>query len=73
MTVRATAADRTLRKNARTMSLHCIYLVDKIAVRGQKLRFARERTHTFYEFYNPNYVGTQLEVLTIEIYMYILS
>ena len=36
MTVRATAADRTQRKTARTMSLHCICLVEKIAVRGQK-------------------------------------
>ena len=43
MTVRALAADRTQRKTARTMSLHRICLVDKIAVGGQKLRFARAR------------------------------
>ena len=36
MTVRATAADRTQRKNARIMSLHRTCLVEKIAVRGQK-------------------------------------
>ena len=41
MTVRTTAADHTKRKNARTMSLHCIYLIDKIAVHGQKLQIAR--------------------------------
>ena len=41
MTVRATAANRTQRKTARTMSLHCICIVGKIAVRDQKLRFAR--------------------------------
>ena len=57
--------------DARTISLHLTCLVDKIAVRGQKLRFARARAHTFFELYNPNYVGTQLEVLTIKIYIYI--
>ena len=30
---------------------------------------ARERAHTFFELYIPNYVGTQLEVLTIKIYV----
>ena len=33
---------------------------------------ARERAHTFFELYNPNYVGTQLKVLTIKIYIYII-
>ena len=36
MNVRATAADRTQRKTARTMSLRRTCLVEKIAVRGQK-------------------------------------
>ena len=48
MTVRATAADRIKRKTARAMSLHCIYLIDKIAVRGQKLRFARASARTLF-------------------------
>ena len=41
MTVRAMAADRTKRKSAQY-----IYLVDKIAVRGQKLPFARASVRT---------------------------
>ena len=35
--VRAMSADRTQLKTARTMSLHCTCVVEKIAVRGQKL------------------------------------
>ena len=35
------------------------------------LRGARERAHTFFELCMPNYVGTQLEILTIKIYVYI--
>ena len=33
---------------------------------------ARERAHTFFELCMQNYVGTQLEVMTIKIYVYIL-
>ena len=52
------------------MSLHRTCLVEKIAVRGQKILIrARERAHTFFELYVQNYVGTQLEVLTIKIYI----
>ena len=72
MTVCAMAADRIQRKTARTMSLHRICLVDKIADRGQKLRFARASAYTFFELCVQNYVDTQLEVLTIKIYIYIL-
>ena len=46
MTVRATAAERTKRKNARIMSLHRTCVVDKIAIRGQKLQFARTSART---------------------------
>ena len=52
------------------MSLYRTCLVEKIAVRGQKVRFAR--ANTFFELCMPNYVGTQLEVLTIKIYIYII-
>ena len=41
MSVRTMSADRTQRKTARTMSLHRTRVVEKIAVRGQKLKFAR--------------------------------
>ena len=35
--VRAMSADRIQRKTARTMSLHRTCVIEKIAVRGQKL------------------------------------
>ena len=74
--MRAMDADLTQRKTARTMSLislHCICLAEKIAVRGRPkiVICACKCAHTFFELYSPNCVGTQLEVLTIKIYVYI--
>ena len=66
--VRAMSADCIQRKNARTISLHRTCVVEKILFAAKNCDL---RAHTFFELCMQNYVGTQLEVMTIKLYVYI--